>query len=796
MRDLSRAFVPKNRAATEHRGQVSRERRYGENGEYAVLTLADGATVVGETDTGEFASGTTYRFLGKWEDDPNFGPRFRFSTFTIHAVHNKVGVVKYLTSFCEGIGVKLAERIYERFRYESVVALRERPLEVAMTCGIDRSVCETAAEQLAYLARFEDVRLDLFGLFNARGFQGKLIDLAIDKWKERAPAVIRKNPFVLIDMPSAGFKRLDKLWCDLGLPKDALKRLAILAAHELKNDRHGNTWVSAHELGDKLMEKAPGCDPFKALKLAIRARKIKKYEEPHSSVKWLANYRRGTSEERIAAALERLSKGPALWPTDRVPVSQEDGDRLPSAHQVERLKLATAGAVGLFLGGPGTGKTHTLAYLLREVIAEHGREAIVVCAPTGKAAVRATQALRLAKLDLSAATIHSTLGIGRNGHDGEGWGFEHNARNPLDCKFVVCDETSMNDADLTADLLDALPNGCQVLFVGDPHQLPPVGHGAPLRDMIDGRVPHGELSEVRRNAGLIVRACQQIKDGKPFDTCDVIDLGADEPRNLKLLDAKDDARAREVLVETLKGLKAATGFDPVWQTQVIVARNTKGEICRKKLNELLQPLANPNGFKVKGNPFAVGDKVICTKNGWLRVVELRGDGEPGDSADPHARAAKSYEPVHDDEGNPVEAYVANGEIGRVVAVGPKLTIARFSEGNALVKILMGKQREEEEDEIAGEDEGGGKGCNFDHAYAITCHKCQGSESPCIIVMGDEQAISLTTREWIYTAISRASRLCLLVGKRATFDKMASRPTLKRRRTFLKQRILENRYADL
>jgi exodeoxyribonuclease V alpha subunit len=787
-------FIPRNKAATEHRGQLDRVTFSDPDQPFCILLLADGATLLGAYSADQFARGTTYRFLGRWEDDPKRGPRFRFSTFTVHAVHNKVGVVRYLTKACEGIGEKIAGRIYEKYRSDSVKALREQPHEVAAACGIDHDLCETAARQLNDVVRFEDTRIELFGLFSARGFQAdRLIERVIDKWGARAPQVIRRNPFALLGLPSAGFKRCDKMWTDFGLPKDSKKRCAIVAANLLRSDAHANTWVSADELGDRLKEMIPQADLLGAFKLALRARLIKKHREAGSSSTWLSTYRRATSEERIATALARLGAAPVIWPTDRVPVSEQEGDRLPSAHQVEQLGRATAGPVGLFLGGPGTGKTHTLAYLLREVIAQHGKSSIVVCAPTGKAAVRATQAMKLAGLDLAAATIHSTLEIGRNGHDGDGWGFQRNRDNPLDCRFLVCDETSMNDTDLMADLLDACPTGCQVLFVGDPHQLPPVGHGAPLRDMIEAKVPHGELTEVRRNAGLIVRACQQVKDGKPFTVATAVNLEAEVPQNLQLIEARDESHARELLTELMKTLKGATGFDPCWQTQVIVARNTKGEICRKKLNALLQPMLNPDGYGVEGNPFRVADKIICTRNGYLHKVFTLYDADME-----QARDARSYDQERDPESNqPVEVYVANGEIGRVIAVGPKLTIARFSEGEALVKIPMGKQSTEDEDEIAGEEEsGGGRGCNFDHAYAVTGHRMQGSESPCVIVMGDEQAGMIGSREWIYTALSRASKLCILIGKMPTFTKMTARRVLNRRRTFLRRRILDVRYAEL
>lgn len=787
-------YVPKNRAATEHRGSIDRVAFSNPDGPFVILELTDGATVMGEASADEFVKGTIYKFFGRWTDDDRRGPRFRFSTHTVHDAHSRAGVVKYLTQCCEGIGERTAAKIFEKFRGAAVETLRADPAKVAAECKLEVGACELAAAQLASGARYEDTRIELFTLFSGRGFSGALIKRAIEKWGVRAPAVVRRNPFALLGLPSAGFKRCDRMWGDLKLPPDSLKRAAIVAAHLVKSDTHGHTWVGADDLAARLRDMIPGADVKRAFKLAIRARLLTRHRDGGGKL-WLATYHRGTAEERIAAALERLSAEPCLWPTDRVPVSQLDGDRLPSGHQVERLKRATAGPVGMLLGGPGTGKSHSLAYLLREVIAEFGADSVVTCAPTGKAANRVTQALRLAGIGLTARTIHSTLEIGRNGHDGDGWGFCRDDANPLDCRFLVCDETSMNDTDIMADLLDACPTGCQVLFVGDPHQLPPVGHGAPLRDLIAARVPHGELTQVRRNAGQIVHACQRIKNGESFEVASEVDLGAEVPRNLKLVPARDETHAREQLCELLTGLKAGTGFDPTWQTQVLVARNAKGEISRKRLNDLLHPLLNPDGYAVAGNPFKVGDKIICTRNGRMQRVEPLGAFHAAYAAE-MAREAGNYDTARDPRGQPEEVYVANGEIGRVVAVAAKLTVARFSEGEALVRIPMGKQADEEEEDGGADGGGGGRGCNFDLAYAVTTHKMQGSEAPCVIVMGDEQAGQLTTREWIYTAISRASKLCVLIGKMSTFNRMKDKRILNKRKTFLRERILDLRYAEL
>jgi exodeoxyribonuclease V alpha subunit len=607
-------------------------------------------------------------------------------------------------------------------------------------------------------------------------------------------------------MASAGFKRCDKMWCDFGLPKSSLKRAAVCGWNYLKNEANGHTWLSAEAVAQTLADQVPGCDVKRSLRLAIRSRKLKKHLDSQKQC-WLAVYDRAASEDRIATAIDRIQKGDSLWPSERVPTSQVEGDKLPSHHQVDRLRQATKTPLGLFLGGPGTGKTHTLAYLIREIISIYGRSSIRVCAPTGKAANRATQSLALAGIELQATTIHTLLAIGRNGHDGDGWGFQHNRANPLDCQFLIVDESSMVDCDLMANLFDAVPVGGHVLLIGDPYQLPPVGHGAALRDLIEAAaaranesqpeeaeplkafqpepisqpepkpqpISMGELSEVRRNAGQIVHACVRIKNGESFDVADRIDLAADVPKNLKLIETASDAESVEALLDIHRRLKL---FNPVWQTQVIVARNTKGDISRKALNARLHPLLNPDGLSVEQCNFKVGDKIICTRNSWIHVVEPAYTYEMHDDA-------SSYNVVRDQHTlQPVEQFVANGEIGRVVAVAKKLAVARLSERNELVKLVLGKSKNPEEEESEESS-----GFTFDHAYAVTCHKMQGSESPCVIVMADGGANQLCDRSWWYTAISRAAKLCIIIGSKATIDKQRIRQAIVRRKTFLMEKIV-------
>jgi hypothetical protein len=199
-------YVPKNRAATEHRGALDRVIHSDPAQPFCILALTDGAVVKGDADADQFTRGTIYRFLGRWRDNDKKGPQFHFDGYVVHAAQTRAGIVKYLSEASDQLAPKIITRIWEKFREDSVSILRTDPARVATECNLSPDLCELASVDLQRGARFEDVKIELFQLFQGRGFHGKLIDAAITKWGLRAPAVIRKNPFNLLSMPSAGFR--------------------------------------------------------------------------------------------------------------------------------------------------------------------------------------------------------------------------------------------------------------------------------------------------------------------------------------------------------------------------------------------------------------------------------------------------------------------------------------------------------------------------------------------------------------------------------------------------------------
>jgi len=783
------ALTAADLARKELTGTVDHVRFRNKADGFTIVGLKTGHAAKGRDENEELAKGQTFRFLGRWDASDTRGPTFRFDSFVIPEPATREAVVRYLVKLCDDIGERRASKLWGKYGPDTVRVLRSEPERVVADGLLAADVANDAAKELTKAAQFEDTKLDLFGIFAGRGFPGVLIEAAISTWGAKAGDIVRRDPFALLvnELPGCGFKRCDRLYIDRGKPADALKRQMLCGWDNVRSNSAGHTWIKVERVIDAIRETIPSAkvNPVRAIKLGIRAGWLAKHRDASEQL-WIAEAEKARDEMQIGQAVAKLrQETTVMWPGE--PLPGPSPDKPVSPHQQAAWDSIRLSRLCILTGGPGTGKTFTLAAILRLIVQQFGRFAVAVAAPTGKAAVRSTQAMQAAGVPLRATTIHKLLNISRNGHDGKGWGFQYHAGNPLPFKFVVVDETSMVSADLMASLLQACGEGCHVLLIGDPHQLPPVGHGAPLRDFIAAGIATAELTEIRRNAGTIVRACAAIKAGKRFDVDDryepepTDDLG---PRNLRLFETSSPKEAAELLDRTLSTLKS---FDPVWQTQVIVALNKKSEISRSAINARLQLLLNPNGRAELGNPFRLDDKVICLKNKWAQVVRLRADCDPENAA--LATDAGNYKSVIVETENgseEAETYVANGEIGRIEAISPKMAIARFSEGDELIRIPIGKQQNTETPDAADDDRGAAG--DYDLAYAITAHKSQGSESPCVFVMIDEAAGMIASREWAYTAISRAAQLCVLIGKRATVDKQVRRVALTRRKTFLVERL--------
>ena len=758
--------------------EFRRERHVFENEDSRVViadAVCDGheITIKGEAAENQLRPGLTYRFYGHVFTHAKYGEQFVFAAFVAETPATEEAVIAYLKQ-CHGIGPGIAGQLWSEFGPMAVQVLRTDPDQAAAKCPrLKREVALEASEWLVSFESVERAKMDLLGLLSGRGFPKKAVDQSLQKWGSEAAALIRGNPYRLMALRGCGFLKTDKMYLELGHNPAKLKRQALCAWHAIARDTEGHTWYPLSVAQGAINRRVSGgqLNATKATRLAVRAKMLA--EREHQGCQWIAEEKKAFAEQRLAGAIYAAADESSQWPS-----TEQLATAGMSDHQLDELSKALGGGpVGLLTGSPGTGKTFTAAAVIRWLAKEFGDASVAVCAPTGKAAVRLTEAMQANGISIPAVTIHRLLVV-ESGSDG--WSFKHGASSPLPYRFILIDEASMIDTGLMASLFDARAVGTHYLFLGDTNQLAPVGHGAPLRDMIAAGVPCGELTEIRRNSGRIVQCCAEIRDQRRFTPSPAVDLEAGE--NLLHVETKDGVQSAAMLEQFLKSIKTAGKYDPVWDVQVLVAVNKKSPLSRRELNRHLQGLLNPNGQRAPGNVFRERDKIINLKNGWF----------------------PSLDPQHKEANSDGKVFVANGEIGEAIKVEPARTICRLQSPERVLIIPHGKQsaeadsdREDDDDKVGKEktdsDDDTGTGSTWDLAYAISTHKSQGSEFPVVVVMLDDHsgAQRLCTRNWLYTAISRAKKLCVTIGPRRLAAQMCGTDGL-RRKTFLVERVAELR----
>lgn len=738
-------------------------------GDYLIGELAEGQTVKGTAKIGDLMPGATYRFYGKWRDgNGKYGPAFHFDVATESEPRGRTAIVAYLVRhlapFSTGVGPVRAGKLYDTFGEQAVEVLADQPKRAAEILFDGRPTenqwngLERAAAALAADAKLRNAKIQLHGMFEGSGFPGATIQQCLDRWGPKAPFFVKRDPFLLLTagIRGAGFQRCDALYLRLGGHPAKLKRQALCGWYALKTDGQGHTWHAVGTVIQAVKRGIAGTEakPAKAIKLAVRAGWMTERTDSKDQ-KWLAEANSANGESDIARIVRSLLLAPSCWP-------EVSGESL-SDHQREQLATATSKPLGFLVGTPGTGKTWCAAALIKTIVRIYGLGAVAACAPTGKAAARLSEILNDYGVPIEATTIHRMLRPDEAGYGTAEWKFAHNEECPLPYQFIVADETSMDDVSIMAALLRACRAGHHLLFLGDPYQLPPVGHGAPLRDMLAAGMPQGMLTEVRRNGGLIVEACAAIKDGRPFASARTLD----DYNNLRVVAAGSPATAVNTLRSLVSAVVAKGKYDPFDDVQVIVALNEKSELSRLFLNPILQEILNQSGGRAEGNKYRAGDKVICTENGKYPAAPGYGDNQTTDfNQGPIAGILARRQQARGHA-------VFNGEMGRVLEVAPEYSVMEFpdaGDGERVVKITV-------KGELASA---------FTLGYAITCHKSQGSEWRVVVVLTDDAANRVVSREWYYTAVSRAKQRCIIIGSLALMLRQCKRIVLPDRKTFLRE----------
>ena len=726
-------------------GEVERVTYYNEDNGYSVIKILPDqpqpraqardrtVTVVGTLPP--LNEGETAQFTGEWVDDPRYGMQFRARQAIPIAPKTAKGIVNYLSSgIVKGIGPRTAEKIVKHFGAATVEILDRDPGRIHEVAGLKRKLADNLIEAWASNRAKRNVLIYLQGL----GISAKIAVRIYDQYGAQTQKIIANNPYQLAqDVTLIGFRKADQIARGLGLEANDKYRLRAGLQHTLiELSREGHTFAPRPMLIETACELlgvqdedalSAGLDDLIAMDRLKCDQLSTDAGEPPIEAIYLPRYHR--AESSAAEQLQALigSGSPIIsdhqatdWPQLLADMSERSEVQL-SQQQQQAVRAALTSKVSVLTGGPGTGKTTTLQMLIHAL--NEGDYEYRLASPTGRAAKRLGETTGVA-----ASTIHRLLEF-----SAEAGGFERDESNPLAVDMVVIDEASMLDLTLFDSLLRALPAPAHLLLVGDVDQLPSVGAGKALRDVIESGIASvTRLSQIFRqdDSSHIVSNAHRINQGlQPYTDND--------SRDFFFFNIADPDAAADMLVDIVKRrVPGRFGSDPVRDIQVI-APMYRGAIGVNSLNSRLQEELNSDyrlaSVKLGGRIFRVGDKVMQTRNDYEKDVFN------GDIGFIHSI---------DDDDNSLSVLMDGG-----------LVAYDFSEADRLI-----------------------------HAYCISTHRSQGSEYPVVVMPVMTQHWIMLQRNLLYTAITRARQLVILVGTRRALHIAVENNKVAQRHSGLLQRL--------
>ena len=720
--------------------------RNADNG-YTVLNLVSGEDEI--TCVGIFsaiAEGENIEAQGEYTEHPTYGQQFKVTSFEEKAPEDEEAIERYLGSGAiKGIGLAMAARIVRRFKEDTFRIIEEEPERLAEIKGIsNRKAMEIASQ----VNEKRDLRQAMIFL-QQYGITMNLAVKVYQAYGQDVYGIIRENPYRLADdIDGVGFRTADEIAARVGIRMDSDFRVRSGILYTLlQASGEGHTYLPETELtprASKLLNVTAEQVEKQYMDLAIERKIILKQMEDQTQIYAASFY---YMEANTATMLKRLNVSYDVSDAEieqRIRGIEKKSGMTLDEHQVTAVKEAVRNGLLVITGGPGTGKTTTINTIIRYFELE-GLE-IFLAAPTGRAAKRMSETT-----GFEARTVHRMLEL-NGGAEGSG-GFERDESNPLEADVIIVDEMSMVDISLMYSLLKAISVGTRLILVGDVNQLPSVGPGSVLRDIIQSHACNvvmltkifrqASTSDIIVNAHKINHGEEVILDNKSMDFFFLKRYDADVIINVVL----------QLIKQKLPKFVDATPYD----IQVLTPMR-KGLLGVERLNGILQrymnPPANDKVEKEYGSTvFREGDKVMQTKNNYQLAWEIR---------------TKFGLTVDKGLG------IFNGDMGIIRQINDFAgqMIIEFDEGRMVeypYKLL---------DEL-------------ELAYAITIHKSQGSEYPAVVIPLLGGPMMLMNRNLLYTAVTRARKCVTLVGNEVTFQQMIRNTSQQKRYSGLCDRLKEN-----
>ena len=740
-------------------GYVEKIKYRNEENGYSVLSVTDGSeeyVLVGNFTY--ISEGERIEATGRMVEHSIYGEQLAVESYEIKAPEDTLAIERYLGSGAiKGVGAALAKRIVKKFKADTFRILEEEPERLSEVKGISEKMAMSISAQVEEKREMRQAMLFL----QQYGISMNLALKIYRHYGQKLYSVIQNNPYQLADdIQGVGFKIADEIASRVGIFTDSDYRIKSgLFYALLQASGNGHTYLPEAELlhnASELLSVETGRMEKHLMDLQMEKKLVVKEKDGERIVYPAQFYYMELNTARMLHDLNVHSKIPAQQIRTRLlKLTEQDPFPLDELQEQAVYEAVSHGLL-IITGGPGTGKTTTINTIIRYF--EQEEMEILLAAPTGRAAKRMSEAT-----GRESKTIHRLLELtgipaGDSGAESagesrlEGMHFERNEENPLEADVIIIDEMSMVDISLMHALLKAVTVGTRLILVGDVNQLPSVGPGNVLRDMIEsGKFPVVKLTKIFRQAAqsdIIVNAHK-------------INAGEQVPLNKRSRDflfirREHPADIIKDMMVLIKDKLPDYVHAPMEEIQVMTPMR-KGALGVEQLNRLLQERFNPPGPSKKekeagGTVFRTGDKVMQIKNNYQLAWEVRN---------------RYGIPVKTGEG------VFNGDIGIVREINhfAETLEVEFDEGRRAEYSF----RQLEELELA---------------YAITIHKSQGSEYPAVVIPVYPGPRMLMTRNLIYTAVTRAKVCVCLVGIPEVFQAMVDNATEQKRYSGLKDRILE------
>lgn len=720
--------------------------RNNDNGYTVMVMICDEEELTCVGVFSDIAEGECIEAKGEYTDHPTYGRQFAVKSFEEKAPQDVLAIERYLGSGAiKGIGIALAARIVRRFKEDTFRIIEEEPERLAEVKGISQRKAMEIADQVN---EKRDLRQAMIFL-QQYGISTTLAVKIYNTYGQEVYSILKENPYRMADdVDGVGFRTADEIASRVGIRTDSDFRIRSGIQYALlQASNEGNTYLPMPELTQRasaLLEIEPEYIEKHYMNLAMDRKIIMRQVEDVTQIYASAFFYMEANAATMLKNLDASFDVPDIEIEARLRQIEKQTKMDLDEHQVEAVKEAVRNGVLVITGGPGTGKTTTINTIIKYFESE-GMD-IFLAAPTGRAAKRMSETT-----GFEARTIHRMLEL-NGGVEGNA-GFERNEQNPLETDVIIIDEMSMVDISLMYSLLKAIVAGTRLILVGDVNQLPSVGPGNVLKDIIDSGLFHTVmLTKIFRQAStsdIIVNA-HKINRGEPVE----LDNKSMDFFFLKRYDADKIINVTlQLILQKLPKFVGASMMD----IQVLTPMR-KGLLGVERLNTVLQMYLNPPDKRKKEKEhgttlFREGDKVMQIKNNYQLEWEIR-----------------SKYGLCIDKGTGV----FNGDTGIIEEINDfaETVTVCFDEGRMVeypYKLLE----------------------ELEHAYAVTIHKSQGSEYPAVVIPLLSGPRMLMNRNLLYTAVTRAKKCVTIVGNDTTFEQMIANNSQLKRYSGLRDRLLED-----